>query len=57
MMSAISIDFPVSGLIFLFQKESYSRGLASSLTPVHKDVGTLASFSLHPDGDAAAFAH
>jgi hypothetical protein len=41
----------------MFQKESYSRELASSPTPVHKDVGTLASFSLHPDGDAAAFAH
>jgi hypothetical protein len=41
----------------MFQKESYSRELASSPTPVHKDVGTLASFSLHPGGDAAAFAH
>ncbi|PNX62009.1 hypothetical protein L195_g060942 [Trifolium pratense] len=37
--------------------ESYSHELASSLTPVHKDVGTLASFSLHPGGDAAALAH
>ena len=40
-----------------FQNESYSHELASLPTPVHENAGTLAYFSLHPGGDAAALAH
>ncbi|KAH1199317.1 hypothetical protein GmHk_18G052707 [Glycine max] len=38
----------------MYQSESSCHELASLPTPVHENVGTLAYFSLHPGGDAAA---
>ncbi|KAG5054931.1 hypothetical protein JHK85_007441 [Glycine max] len=40
----------------MYQSESFCHELASLPTPVHENVGTLAYFSLHPGGDAAALA-
>ncbi|KAH1189382.1 Gamma-tubulin complex component 2 [Glycine max] len=40
----------------MYQSESSCHELASLPTPVHENVGTLAYFSLHPGGDAAALA-